>query len=36
MRFGASVSREDLISFGVCFGKFTKSRKFRLKITALD
>merc|ERR1711909_104756 len=31
-----NVARENLISLGTCFGKFTKSRKFRLHITALD
>ncbi len=30
------MPRDSLISFGVCFGKFTKSRKFVLKITCLD
>ncbi|GAU97721.1 hypothetical protein RvY_08969 [Ramazzottius varieornatus] len=30
------ISRENLVSFGTCFGKFTKSGKFRLHITALD
>ena len=35
MRQAGSVAREELVSVGVCFGRFTKSRKFRLKITAL-
>ena len=30
------VGREHLVSLGTCFGKFTKSKKFRLHITALD
>ncbi|VDM03066.1 unnamed protein product, partial [Schistocephalus solidus] len=30
-----SVSRKNLLSFGTCFGKFTKGGKFRLHITAL-
>ncbi|OQV13842.1 60S ribosome subunit biogenesis protein NIP7-like protein [Hypsibius exemplaris] len=30
------ISRENLVSFGTCFGKFTKSGTFRLHITALD
>ena len=30
------VARDQLISFGTCFGKFTKTSKFRLHITALD
>ncbi|XP_071479351.1 60S ribosome subunit biogenesis protein NIP7 homolog [Diadema antillarum] len=36
MRRAASVGRDHLISFGTCFGKFTKTKKFRLHITALD
>jgi len=35
-KHAASCARENLISLGVCFGKFTKSKKFRLQITALD
>lgn len=31
-----SVSREALLSLGTCLGKFTKTGKFRLHITALD
>ena len=31
-----SCARENLVSVGVCFGKFTKTKKFRLQITALD
>lgn len=31
-----SMEREALVSVGTCFGKFTKTRKFRLHITALD
>lgn len=34
-RFATSVSRQNLMSLGVCFGKFTKTGKFRLHITAL-
>jgi len=30
------VARDELLSFGTCFGKFTKTQKFRLHITALD
>ena len=30
------VARENLVSVGTCFGKFTKSQQFRLHITALD
>eukprot|EP00588_Corethron_pennatum_P009423 CAMPEP_0194265428 /NCGR_PEP_ID=MMETSP0169-20130528/677_1 /TAXON_ID=218684 /ORGANISM="Corethron pennatum, Strain L29A3" /LENGTH=191 /DNA_ID=CAMNT_0039005893 /DNA_START=46 /DNA_END=621 /DNA_ORIENTATION=- len=37
MRTSAGVSREELLSLGTCFGKFSKSgKKFRLHITALD
>lgn len=31
-----SVSRDCLLSLGTCLGKFTKTGKFRLHITALD
>ena len=33
--FATSVSRHQLMSLGVCFGKFTKTGKFRLHITSL-
>lgn len=36
MKYAANVARSNLISFGTCFGKFTKTNKFRLHITALD
>ena len=36
MRQATSVSRDTLLSLGTCFGKFTKTGKFRLHITALD
>eukprot|EP00903_Cladosiphon_okamuranus_P017362 g15995.t1 len=36
MRQATSVSRDTLLSLGTCFGRFTKSGKFRLHITALD
>eukprot|EP00088_Acartia_fossae_P021781 TRINITY_DN23120_c0_g1_i1.p1 TRINITY_DN23120_c0_g1~~TRINITY_DN23120_c0_g1_i1.p1 ORF type:complete len:192 (-),score=27.90 TRINITY_DN23120_c0_g1_i1:58-600(-) len=36
MKRSANISRDDLVSVGTCFGKFTKTRKFRLHITALD
>jgi len=35
-KHAASCARENLTSLGVCFGKFTKTKKFRLQITALD
>ena len=31
-----SISRPNLLSLGTCLGKFTKTGKFRLYITALD
>ncbi|NXG67422.1 NIP7 protein, partial [Hemiprocne comata] len=30
LKVAASVPRESLVSLGTCFGKFTKSQKFRL------
>jgi len=36
MKFATAVSRDDLVSMGICFGKFTKGRNFRLKVTCLD
>lgn len=36
MKDGVSVSRDKLLSIGTCFGKFTKTLKFRLQITCLD
>ena len=36
MRLAVSISRPNLVSLGVCFGKFSKTGKFRLHITALD
>lgn len=36
IKLSATVSRDNLISFGTCFGKFTKTRKFRLNVTALE
>lgn len=31
-----SVARDSLLSLGTCVGKFTKTGKFRLHVTALD
>ena len=31
-----SIARDNLLSVGTCIGKFTKTGKFRLHITALD
>ena len=36
MHAATTVSRDDLASMGVCFGKFTQGGNFRLKVTCLD
>ncbi|NWY10617.1 NIP7 protein, partial [Aphelocoma coerulescens] len=36
LKLAACVPRESLVAPGTCFGKFTKSQKFRLSVTALD
>lgn len=36
MKAANSVQRKDLLHVGVCIGKFTKSGKFRLHVTALE
>ena len=36
MHLSTNVGREQLLSVGTCFGKFTHSKKFRLAITCLD
>ncbi|KAL2823824.1 hypothetical protein BDW59DRAFT_92539 [Aspergillus cavernicola] len=33
--FATSIPRDQLLSLGICMGKFTKTGKFRLHITAL-
>lgn len=33
---GSMMNPDSIISIGTCFGKFTKSGKFRLHITSLD
>merc|ERR1711991_82807 len=35
LRFAAVVGKKELVAAGVCFGKFTKSKKFKLHVTAL-
>lgn len=35
-KFATSVTRKQLMSLGTCFGKFTKTGKFKLHITALS
>ncbi|NXU50562.1 NIP7 protein, partial [Turnix velox] len=36
LKVATSIPRDNLVSLGTCFGKFTKSQKFRLSVTALD
>jgi 60S ribosome subunit biogenesis protein NIP7 len=36
MKLVTNIGRENLLSIGTCFGKFTKNMKFRLHITCLD
>jgi len=36
MKKAGNISRDHLVSLGTCLGKFTKTRKFRLHVTALD
>lgn len=36
LKLATNFSRDKLVSVGTCFGKFTKTGKFRLHITALD
>ena len=36
LKMASVVARDHLLSFGTCLGKFTKSKKFLLHITALD
>ena len=36
MKKATSIPRDSLLSLGICFGKFTKSGKFKLHITALE
>eukprot|EP01112_Ceratiomyxa_fruticulosa_P008309 TRINITY_DN2152_c0_g2_i2.p1 TRINITY_DN2152_c0_g2~~TRINITY_DN2152_c0_g2_i2.p1 ORF type:complete len:181 (-),score=15.42 TRINITY_DN2152_c0_g2_i2:40-582(-) len=36
MNWAQTVSRGNLACLGVCFGKFTKTQKFRLQVTCLD
>ncbi|CAB1338750.1 unnamed protein product [Coregonus sp. 'balchen'] len=36
LKLATNISRDKLVSVGTCFGKFTKTIKFRLHITALD
>ncbi|XP_074014198.1 60S ribosome subunit biogenesis protein NIP7 homolog isoform X2 [Numenius arquata] len=36
LKVATSIPRDNLVSLGTCFGKFTKTQKFRLSVTALD
>jgi len=36
MRKATNVGRAELVSLGTCFGKFTKTRKFKLHVTCLE
>eukprot|EP00352_Strombidinopsis_acuminata_P004408 CAMPEP_0176381510 /NCGR_PEP_ID=MMETSP0126-20121128/31940_1 /TAXON_ID=141414 ORGANISM="Strombidinopsis acuminatum, Strain SPMC142" /NCGR_SAMPLE_ID=MMETSP0126 /ASSEMBLY_ACC=CAM_ASM_000229 /LENGTH=98 /DNA_ID=CAMNT_0017745379 /DNA_START=13 /DNA_END=306 /DNA_ORIENTATION=+ len=36
LKMASHVSKDDLLCAGTCFGKFTKSKKFKLNITCLD
>lgn len=36
MKQAMACEKEQLVSLGTCFGKFTKTKKFRLHMTALD
>lgn len=36
MKKAAHFPRKELISFGTCFGRFSKTGKFRLNVTALE
>uniref|UniRef100_A0A8C3T2L5 60S ribosome subunit biogenesis protein NIP7 homolog n=1 Tax=Chelydra serpentina TaxID=8475 RepID=A0A8C3T2L5_CHESE len=36
MRVATSIPGDKLVALGTCFGKFTKTQKFRLHVTALD
>ncbi|KAL1766288.1 60S ribosome subunit biogenesis protein NIP7-like [Sigmodon hispidus] len=36
LKLAANISGDKLMSLGTCFGKFTKTHKFRLHVTALN
>jgi len=36
LRLASNISRDNLVSLGTCFGKFTKNGKFRLTVSCLD
>lgn len=36
MKLASNIGKDNLVSLGTCFGKFTKNGKFRLHVTCLD
>jgi 60S ribosome subunit biogenesis protein NIP7 len=36
LKAATSVERDSLVAMGTCFGKFTKTHKFRMYVTCLD
>lgn len=36
MRTATNISNDNLALLGTCFGRFTKSKRFRLKVTCLE
>jgi len=36
LKMASHVGRDELMSAGTCFGKFTKTKKFKLNVTCLD
>ena len=36
LKLAQHFGRDEIASAGVCFGKFTKTKKFRLHVTCLD
>lgn len=36
LKLTANISKDKLVSLGICFAKFTKAHKFWLHVTALD
>ena len=36
LKLASHVGKDELVSAGTCFGKFTKTKKFRLMITSLE
>ena len=36
LKMASHIGKDELLSAGTCFGKFTKTKKFKLNITCLD